>query len=161
MPPRDPRQPPGAFPEDSESEEDSVQVSISEADSETGPVDPSMSRLPRLPRSYHFSRSYPTEALSFKGNYNYDDGTDGDDEDSELESVMRGTPITHESWSPQTSYNLRTSGGKNSCVTFETILGDGSSAFGTEKPNVMRKPPPDSKTTSLGPCTRYTRTHPR
>ncbi|OWZ76056.1 hypothetical protein C365_05469 [Cryptococcus neoformans Bt85] len=161
MPPRDPRQPPGAFPEDSESEEDSVQVSISEADSETGPVDPSMSRLPRLPRSYHFSRSYPTEALSIKGNYNYDDGTDGDDEDSELESVMRGIPITHESCSPRTSYNLRTSGGKNSCVTFETILGDGSSAFGTEKPNVMRKPPPDSKTTSLGPYTRYTRTHPR
>lgn len=153
---RHPPQPPGAFPEDSEFE-DSVQVSISEKDSETGPVDPSMSRLQS---KYNYERSlqreYPLSSCStrvwLEEDYYYDGGTDGDEEDRQLESDKRKTQITDESQPLRTSrtsrtcYDLRTSGGGNSPVTIETILGDGSSAFGTEESEALRKSPPGSKT---------------
>ncbi|XAO21403.1 hypothetical protein I312_100152 [Cryptococcus bacillisporus CA1280] len=104
------------------------------------------------------SRSYSTGSHDFDGDYYYytdDHATEGDDELSEKDFIMTKVPTTEdESRFLQTSktrmgrtgetstrsdrYYSGINRGRDADITFETILGEHSSAVGTERPNVLK-----------------------
>lgn len=113
------------------------------------------------------SRSYSTGSHDLdRDYYYYTDGhaTDGDDELSEKDFIMRKVPTTEDgsrflqtnktrmSRTPAGETSTRSdryysgfNGGRHADITFETILGEHSSAFGTERPNVLKKLASDGK----------------
>lgn len=121
------------------------------------------------------SRSYSTGSHDLdRDYYYYTDGhaTDGDDELSEKDFIMRKVPTTEDesrflqtnktrmSRTPAGETSTRSdryysgfNGGRHADITFETILGEHSSAFGTERPNVLKKLASDGKTTNRRPYT--------
>lgn len=117
------------------------------------------------------SRSYSTGVHDSDSDYYYytdEDATEGDDELSQKDFIMRKIPTTEdESGFLQTSKTRRSrtgetrsdlyysgiNGSRDADITFETILGEHSSAFGTERPNVLKKLAPDGETTGRRPYT--------
>ncbi|KIS01898.1 hypothetical protein L804_00152 [Cryptococcus deuterogattii 2001/935-1] len=119
------------------------------------------------------SRSYSTGSHDFDTDYYcYTDeyATDGDDELSEKDFIMRKIPTTEdESRFLQTSKTRMSRTGETSTrsdrycsgingswdadITSETILGVHSSAFGTERPNVLKELASDGETTGRRPYT--------